>query len=93
MTIVEIVLMKPHESPRINKKSVRGDSRDSWPVWNRGIRNHPPLPPAMNTMNFRFSHATYGKAPTLQRSQCGAFAPHWRQGKVVHGNSVLTSNV
>ena len=34
-------------------------------------RNHPPLPPAMNTMNFRFSHATYEKA-------------HWRQGKVVH---------
>ena len=29
--------MKPHESPRINKKSIRGDSRDSWPVWNRGI--------------------------------------------------------
>ena len=26
-----------HESPRINKKSIRGDSRDSWPVWNRGI--------------------------------------------------------
>ena len=30
-------LMKPHESPRINKKSIRGDSGDSWPVWNRGI--------------------------------------------------------
>ena len=30
--------MKPHESPRINKKSIRGDSRDSWPVWNRGIK-------------------------------------------------------
>ena len=27
--------MKPHESPRINKKSNPGDS---WPVWNRGIR-------------------------------------------------------
>ena len=27
--------MKPHESHRINKKSIRGDS---WPVWNRGIR-------------------------------------------------------
>ena len=37
MTIGEIVLMKPHESPQINKKSIRGDSRDSWPVWNRGI--------------------------------------------------------
>ena len=37
MTIGEIVLMKPHESPRINKKSIRGDSGDSWPVWNRGI--------------------------------------------------------
>ena len=37
MTIGEIVLMKPHESPRINKKSIRGDSRDSWPVWNRDI--------------------------------------------------------
>ena len=30
-------LMKPHESPRIIKKSIRGDSGDSWPVWNRGI--------------------------------------------------------
>ena len=30
--------MKPHESPRINKKSIRGDSGDSWPVLNRGIR-------------------------------------------------------
>ena len=30
--------MKPHESPRINKKSIRGDSGDSWPVWNRGMR-------------------------------------------------------
>ena len=28
--------MKPQESPRINKKSIRGDSLDSWPVWNRG---------------------------------------------------------
>ena len=26
--------MKPHDSPRIRKKSVRGDSGDSWPVWN-----------------------------------------------------------
>ena len=33
--------MKPYESPRIRKKSIRGDSGDSgdsWPVWNRGIR-------------------------------------------------------
>ena len=30
--------MKPHESPRIRKKSIRGDSGESWPVWNRGIR-------------------------------------------------------
>ena len=30
--------MKPHESSRINKKSIRGNSGDSWPVWNRGIR-------------------------------------------------------
>ena len=29
--------MKPHESPRIRKKSIRGDS---WPVWNRGITAH-----------------------------------------------------
>ena len=29
--------MKPHESPRINKKSIYGDS---WPVWNRGIREY-----------------------------------------------------
>ena len=47
------------------------------------VRNHPPLPPAMNTMNFRFSHATCEKAPTSQWRQCGAFAPHWSQGKVV----------
>ena len=33
--------MKPHESPRINKKSIRGDSGDSWPVWNRVIRRVP----------------------------------------------------
>ena len=40
--IGEIFLMKPHESPRINKKSIRGNSGDSWPVWNRGIKrwNH-----------------------------------------------------
>ena len=30
-------LIKPHESPRINKKSIRGNSGNSWPVWNRGI--------------------------------------------------------
>ena len=24
--------------PRIRKKSIRGDSGDSWPVWNRGIK-------------------------------------------------------
>ena len=30
-------LMKPHESPPIRKKSIRCDSGDSWPVWNRGI--------------------------------------------------------
>ena len=29
--------MKPHESARINKKSIRGDLGDSWPAWNRGI--------------------------------------------------------
>ena len=33
--------MKPHAPPpfpRIQKKkSIRGDSGDSWPVWNRGI--------------------------------------------------------
>ena len=39
ITIGEIFLMKPHESPRINKKSIRGNSGDSWPVWNRGIRS------------------------------------------------------
>ena len=32
--------MKPHESSRKNKKSIRGDSRDSWPVWNRGITRY-----------------------------------------------------
>ena len=30
--------MKPHKSPRIKQKSIRGDSGDSWPVWNRGNR-------------------------------------------------------
>ena len=30
--------MKPHEFPRIRKKSIRGDSGDPWPVWNRGNR-------------------------------------------------------
>ena len=29
--------MKPHESPPIRKKSICGNSGDSWPVWNRGI--------------------------------------------------------
>ena len=36
--LVKKKLMKPHECPRIRKKSIRGDSGDSWPVWNRGIR-------------------------------------------------------
>ena len=31
---------KPHESPPIRKKSIRGDSGNSWPVWNRGIKEH-----------------------------------------------------
>ena len=35
----------PPPPPRINKKSIRGDSRDSWPVWNRGIRG---LNPGIN---------------------------------------------
>ena len=31
--------MKPHESPPPPiKKSIRGDLDDSWPVWNRGIK-------------------------------------------------------
>ena len=47
------------------------------------VRNPRPIPPAMNTMNFRFSHAPYENARTFQWRQCGAFAPHWRQGKVV----------
>ena len=47
------------------------------------VRSHPPLPPAMNTMKSRFSHATDQKASTSQWHQCGAFAPHWRHGKVV----------
>ena len=29
--------MKTHESPLIQKISIRGNSGDSWPVWNRGI--------------------------------------------------------
>ena len=33
----KIFFMKPHESPQIRKKSIRGDSGDSWPVWIRGI--------------------------------------------------------
>ena len=36
--------MKPHESPRINKKSIRGNSSDSWPVRNRGISPRSLLP-------------------------------------------------
>ena len=31
--------MKPHESPGIRKKSICGDSGDSWPVWNRDIKD------------------------------------------------------
>ena len=34
---LEFFLMKPHESPRINKKSIRGDS---WPVWKRDIKRY-----------------------------------------------------
>ena len=34
-------LMKPHESPRINKKSIRGDS---WPVWNIPLFHTAPNP-------------------------------------------------
>ena len=33
-------IMKPHESPPplpMKRKSIRNDSGDSWPVWNRGI--------------------------------------------------------
>ena len=45
------------------------------------VRNHPPLPPAMNTMNFRFSHATYEKAPTSQWRQCGAFCATLASGQ------------
>ena len=29
---------KPHESPRIKRKSIRDDSGDSCPVWNRGMK-------------------------------------------------------
>ena len=29
--------MKPHESPQIRKKSIRGDLGNLWPVWKRGI--------------------------------------------------------
>ena len=29
---LEKKIMKPREIPRINKKSIRGDSGDSWPV-------------------------------------------------------------
>ena len=36
-SLLEKKIMKPHESPRMRKKSIRGDSGDSWPVWNRGI--------------------------------------------------------
>ena len=52
MTIGEIVLMKPHESPRINKKSIRGDSRDSWPVWNRGIKWSLQVNDLLNNLSF-----------------------------------------
>ena len=37
MHLFSIRIANCHESPRINKKSIRGNSGDSWPVWNRGI--------------------------------------------------------
>ena len=43
-------MMKPHESPRINKKSISADFCNSWPVSNRGISepsedSHQPVHP------------------------------------------------
>ena len=48
-------LMKPHESPpNKKKKSIRGDSGDSWPVWNRGITSLNTIQP-----NIRFSFDSF----------------------------------
>ena len=55
--------MKPHESPRIRKKSIRGDSGDSWPVWNRGTdgqqRHSFCIPPTTRTMYIGVDLAHY----------------------------------
>ena len=51
--------MKPHESPRIGKKSIPGDSGDSWPVWNRGIKDQPLIEKngTLKAINLKNSHS------------------------------------
>ena len=61
--------MKPHESPRINKKSIRGDSRDSWPVWNRGIRYNGPLHSYCVCGQRRFMHVCAHARAKAQNNQ------------------------
>ena len=54
-------------------------------VQRRGAKPNPARPTSVFELCkfVRFSHAPYEKVPILQWRQCGAFAPHWRQGKVV----------
>ena len=53
--------MKPHESPRINKKSIRDDSGDSWPVWNRGITD--------KSLSGN-DHTSFTTAPKVRKKKC-----------------------
>ena len=79
--------MKPHESPRINKKSIRGDSGDSWPVWNRGIRNTGWIPfPHFNSQNIKNKRQNFGPGRPLTElsgsahvncNECGKMR-HWK---------------
>ena len=52
-------------------------------------RNHPPLPPAINTMNFRFSHATYEKGSYLAMASMWSFCATLASGQ----GSALSSMV
>ena len=66
--------MKPHESPRIRKKSIRGDSGDSWPVWNRGIRKR--ISATLIDGDTRHDHTLYQPAHTVEQ-------PSARQGNAI----------
>ena len=59
-------IMKPHESSRIRKKSIRADSGDSWPVWNRGIRdNTSPRMTSSESVNDSISFFILSRKQTL----------------------------